>query len=62
MKNIWQELKRPFLCLAPMEGVTDSVFRRVVIKASRPDLFFSEFTSVEGIQSRGFSFVKERLD
>ena len=39
MSNIWNELERPFLVLAPMEGVTDCVFRAVVNKAGRPDLF-----------------------
>lgn len=28
-----------------MDGVTDVVFRRVVAKAARPDVFFSEFTN-----------------
>ena len=32
--------------MAPMEGVTDIVFRQVVAKAGRPDIFFTEFTNV----------------
>ncbi|MBQ6147308.1 tRNA-dihydrouridine synthase [Candidatus Saccharibacteria bacterium] len=46
MKNIWETLPKPFFCLAPMEGVTDAVFRQVVARAARPDLFFTEFTNV----------------
>lgn len=48
MKSIWQELQKPFFILAPMEAVTDHVFRRVVAKAAAPDLFFTEFTNATG--------------
>ncbi len=46
MENIWNNLPKPFFCLAPMEGVTDVIFRQVIAKAARPDLFFTEFTNV----------------
>ena len=36
--------KLPFFTLAPMEAVTDTVFRRVVAKAAAPDAFYTEFT------------------
>lgn len=49
--NIWQELPRPFLILAPMEGVTDIAFRQVIAHAGRPDLFFTEFTNVSSYAS-----------
>ena len=42
----WDSLKAPFSILAPMEGVTDIVFRQVVAKAGRPSVFFTEFTNV----------------
>lgn len=45
MSNFWQELPRPFFVLAPMDAVTDTVFRHVVAKAGRPDVFFTEFTN-----------------
>jgi tRNA-dihydrouridine synthase len=50
MKNIsiWDTLPKPFFVLAPMDAVTDTVFRRVVIKAAPPDLFFTEFTNATG--------------
>lgn len=51
MQNIWENLPKPFLILAPMEGVTDVVFRQVVAKAGRPDLFFTEFTNVSSYAS-----------
>ncbi len=49
--NIWDELRAPFLILAPMEGVTDVVFRQVIAHAGRPDLFFTEFTNVSSYAS-----------
>ena len=45
MKNFWDELPRPFFILAPMEAVTDVVFRHVIADAARPDVFFTEFTN-----------------
>ncbi|MBQ9019796.1 tRNA-dihydrouridine synthase [Candidatus Saccharibacteria bacterium] len=61
--NIWQELPQPFLVLAPMEGVTDVVFRQVVAKAGAPDLFFTEFTNVSSFASeKGRANALERLD
>ncbi|MCG1010870.1 tRNA-dihydrouridine synthase [Salinicoccus sp. ID82-1] len=43
--NFWRDLPRPFFVLAPMEDVTDVVFRHVVAEAARPDVFFTEFTN-----------------
>jgi tRNA-dihydrouridine synthase len=51
MKNIWNNLPQNFTILAPMEDVTDTVFRRVILRAGAPDLFYTEFTNVEGLQS-----------
>ena len=53
--NFWQDLPKPFFILAPMEDVTDVVFRHVVKKAGAPDVFFTEFTnsdSKESVQGR----------
>lgn len=41
--------KMPFFTLAPMEAVTDTVFRRVVEKAAAPDVYFTEFTNARSI-------------
>lgn len=51
MQNIWENLPKPFLVLAPMEGVTDAVFRQIIAKAGRPDLFYTEFTNVSSFAS-----------
>lgn len=47
------QLPRPFFVLAPMDDVTDSVFRRVVASCAAPDLFYTEFVNVDGLQSPG---------
>ena len=49
--NIWETLPKPFLILAPMEGVTDAAFRQVIARAGRPDLFYTEFTNVSSYAS-----------
>ena len=62
-RNIWAELPKGFTALAPMEGVTDVVFRQVVARAGRPDLFFTEFTNVSSYASeRGRDNALERLE
>lgn len=45
MNNFWNTLPEPFFALAPMEAVTDVVFRHVIAKAGRPDILFTEFTN-----------------
>lgn len=44
-QNFWLDLPRPFFILAPMEDVTDVVFRHVISEAARPDVFFTEFAN-----------------
>lgn len=53
MTNFWLQLPKPFTVLAPMDGVTDVVFRQVIAKIGKPDVFFTEFTPVDGILSKG---------
>lgn len=60
--NIWEKLPKPFLILAPMEGVTDIAFRQVIAHAGRPELFFTEFTNVSSYASeKGRWNALERL-
>ena len=46
-------MSRPFFILAPMDDVTDVVFRSVVADCAQPDMFFTEFVNVDGLQSPG---------
>ena len=41
MTSFWDNLPQPFFILAPMEAVTDVVFRHVVKQAGAPDVFFT---------------------
>lgn len=61
-ENFWSELPRPFFILAPMEDVTDIVFRHVVSEAARPDVFFTEFTNTASFcHPEGIHSVRGRL-
>ncbi|HKJ79778.1 MAG TPA: tRNA-dihydrouridine synthase family protein, partial [Prolixibacteraceae bacterium] len=65
MNNFWQEIKKPVFSLAPMEDVSDTVFREIVMQLAAPKklhIVFTEFTSVEGMNHPvGRSRVAERL-
>lgn len=65
MNNFWQEFNGPVFSLAPMEDVTDTVFREIVTGMSAPgklNVVFTEFTSVEGMNHPvGRGRVSERL-
>lgn len=62
MNNFWQDLPKPFFILAPMEAVTDVVFRHVVAYAAKPDVFFTEFVSTAGFASpKGRHSTRGRL-
>jgi nifR3 family TIM-barrel protein len=61
MTNFWKTLPKPFTVLAPMEDVTDVVFREIVAEIARPDVFFTEFTSSDGLASRGRERVARKL-
>ena len=53
--------KKPIYILAPMDDVTDTVFRRMIISTSPPDEFFTEFVNVDGLQSPGRDQVIKKL-
>lgn len=64
MNNIWQKLKKdkkPFFVLAPMDDVTDTVFRQIVKKHSPADLMMTEFANTDGWCSAGRDAIYKRL-
>ena len=65
MGNFWKDFKHPVFSLAPMEDVTDTVFREIVMEMTAPgklNIVFTEFTSVEGMNHPiGRERVSERL-
>ena len=52
-KSFWEKLHKPFFALAPMADVTDAAFRKIIAKYGKPDIFWTEFTSADGLCSPG---------
>lgn len=53
--GFWQDLvakKRPFFVMAPMADVTDCAFRQIITKYGKPDVFWTEFVSADGLSSK----------
>lgn len=61
MTSFWNDLPQPFFVLAPMEAVTDVVFRHVVERAGAPDVFFTEFANATGWVHAGDRAIAGRL-
>jgi tRNA-dihydrouridine synthase len=59
--NFLEELPKPFFVLAPMDDVTDTVFRQIVDSCAPADLYFTEFVNVDGLQSQGRSKLLKKL-
>lgn len=49
MQSFWEKLKKPFFVMAPMADVTDTAFRALVAKRGKPDVFWTEFVSADGL-------------
>jgi tRNA-dihydrouridine synthase len=54
MRNFWNKLEKPILCLAPMADVTDAAFRFIINKYSKtensfPFVTYTEFVSADGL-------------
>ena len=53
MSSFWDKLPRPIFALAPLANVTDAVFREHVARYGKPDVFYTEFVSADGLCSKG---------
>lgn len=53
--------REPFFILAPMDDVTDTVFRQMVGACAAPDLYFTEFVNVDGLQSPGRAHLMKKI-
>jgi nifR3 family TIM-barrel protein len=64
-ENSWSRSPGPLFMLAPMEDVTDTAFRELVLRLSRPGMLhvlFTEFVSTDGIcHERGRASAVQRL-
>lgn len=59
--NFWKDLPKPFTALAPLDGVTDVVFRQIITEIGKPDVLFTEFTMCQGLLSKGRKRVEDNL-
>ena len=48
-KNFWKNLSKPIIGLAPMDGYSDSAFRRVCKLVNPKLVTVTEFTSADGL-------------
>ena len=46
----WKDQPKPMLCLAPMEGYTDSSYRQLIKMVAPKTICFTEFTSSDGLK------------
>lgn len=60
-KTVYSQLPKPFFVLAPMDDVTDTVFRQLIATTAAPDLYFTEFVNVDALQSPGRKATLPRL-
>lgn len=60
MDNL-KKLKKPFFVLAPMDDVTDTVFRQIIADCAAADLYFTEFVNADGLQSPGRAKLLKKL-
>jgi nifR3 family TIM-barrel protein len=61
MKNFWKNLKKPITLLAPMDDITDFVFREIISDIAKPDVLYTEFTCVDALCSKGKEKAMENL-
>lgn len=59
--SVFDGLSKPFFVLAPLDDVTDTVFRQVIADCAAPDIFFTEFVNVDGLQSPGRPKLLKKL-
>jgi tRNA-dihydrouridine synthase B len=48
-KDFWRKINKPIIALAPMDGYSDSAFRRVCKMVNPNIIVFTEFTSADGL-------------
>lgn len=54
---MWSQVPRPCFVLAPMADVTDVAFRAMFARHGKPDVFWTEFVSADGLLSPGRSVL-----
>lgn len=61
--SFWNNLPKPFFAMAPMADVTDVAFRALVAKRGKPDIFWTEFVSADGLyHTREIAKMKDEVN
>jgi tRNA-dihydrouridine synthase len=58
---LFSDLPKPFFVLAPMDDVTETVFRQIVQQCAPADVYFTEFVNVDGLESPGRPKLLKKL-
>lgn len=58
---MYKDLTKPFFVLAPMDDVTDTVFRQMVHSLAPADMYMTEFVNVDGLMSAGRQHLLRKL-
>jgi tRNA-dihydrouridine synthase len=58
--SFWSRLPRTFTVLAPMEDVTDTVFRRVIARRGAPHVFMTEFIHTDELFHVKRKYARQR--
>jgi tRNA-dihydrouridine synthase len=58
---MYKDITKPFFVLAPMDDVTDTVFRQMVHVLAPADLYMTEFVNVDGLMSVGRQHLMRKL-
>jgi tRNA-dihydrouridine synthase B len=58
-QGFWKTLPSKFIGLAPMDGVTDGLYRYIQATVAKPHLMMTEFTCVEGIAHNAVKLLKD---
>lgn len=57
-RGFWDNLAKPIIGLAPMDGVTDAAYRFMVASNGKPAVIMTEFTNVEGLSRGAISMLE----
>lgn len=57
--NFWQNLPRPIIGLAPMDGVTDAAYRFITAKHGGPDVVVTEFVNIQSALYSPHTLLKD---
>ncbi|MCK9497244.1 MAG: tRNA-dihydrouridine synthase family protein [Candidatus Colwellbacteria bacterium] len=59
--NFWKKLRKPVSASAPMAGVSDAAFRKILSLYGKPDIIWTEMVSLAGIKAKGEDFFNNEM-